>query len=244
MKLKLLVTVVLIFGCFAVAVVYSTTASLDGVNPPHAVDTDGKTVPESSATQPDKPIILSKDIHDDKYGELKPEAAFDHTKHNTDVMHTLDGKTLTGCVYCHHTEQPMPVAGQPYLKKSERSEVLTSAQLETSKQAVNSCRKCHFQKSTPATDEFPPKSVRYPRDIAKQLGMMESGELTNDNAYHNRCIACHDLATKRDSTLKAPTGCPECHIKKSASTATATPIPSTSPTTTPTTMTATPSVTP
>src|SRR5712664_3274938 len=245
MKWKLPVVLVLMLGCFAVAVVYSTTASLDGVNPPHAVDTDGKTVPESSATQPDKPIILSKDIRDDKYGELKPEAAFDHTKHNTDVMHTLDGKTLTGCVYCHHTEQPMPVAGQPYLKKSERSDVLTSAQLETSKQAVNSCRKCHFQKSTPATDEFPPKSVRYPRELAKQIGMMESGELTNDNAYHNRCITCHDLATKRDSTLKAPTGCPECHIKKSASTATTTtPMPSISPTTTPTTVTPSPSATP
>src|SRR5712691_7710405 len=132
MKLKLLVILVLMFGCLAVAVVYGTRASIDGVNPPHAVDTDGKTIPESSVTQPDKPIILSKDIHDEKYGELKPEAAFDHTKHNTDVMHTLDGKTLTGCVYCHHTEQPLPVAGKPYLKtfNPKRTEVLTDAQLE------------------------------------------------------------------------------------------------------------------
>ena len=74
MKLKLLVTLVLMFGCLAMAVVYSTTASLDGTNPPHAVDTDGKAIPDSSATQPSKPVILSKDIHDDKYGEMKPEA--------------------------------------------------------------------------------------------------------------------------------------------------------------------------
>jgi len=247
MKLKLLVTLVLMFGCLAVAVVYSTRASLDGINPPHAVDTDGKTIPESSATQPDRPIILSKDIHDEKYGELKPEAAFDHTKHNTDVMHTLDGKTLTACVECHHTEQPSASSGKPYLKtfNPKRTDVLTAAQLETSKEPVKSCRACHFQKSTPATDEFPPKSVRYPREIAKQIGMMDSGDLTNDNAYHDRCITCHDLATKRDPKLKAPTGCPECHIKKSAtSTATTTPIPSISPTTSPTSMTATPSVTP
>ena len=62
-------------GCLAVAMVFSARASFDGITPPHAVDTDGKTVPESSATQPDKPIILSKDIHDEKYGELRPEAA-------------------------------------------------------------------------------------------------------------------------------------------------------------------------
>jgi len=173
MKLKLLVTVVLIFGCFAVAVVYSTTASLDGVNPPHAVDTDGKTVPESSATQPDKPIILSKDIHDDKYGELKPEAALDHTKHNTDVMHTLDGKTLTACVYCHHTEQPMPVAGQPYLKKSERSEVLTSAQLETSKQAVNSCRKCHFQEASEEHNTLGPVAQKHTQNLLVLQGQID-----------------------------------------------------------------------
>jgi len=69
-----------------------------------------KAIPESSATQPDKPFILSKDSNDPKWGELKPEAAFDHSKHNTDVKHTLDGKTATACVYCHHTEQPMPAA--------------------------------------------------------------------------------------------------------------------------------------
>src|SRR6266849_7120859 len=209
MKWKLPVVLVLMLGCLAVAMVFSARASFDGITPPHAVDTDGKTVPESSATQPDKPIILSNDIHDEKYGELRPEAAFDHTKHNTDVMHTLDGKTLTGCVYCHHTEQPMPVAGQPYLKKSERSEVLTAAQLETSKQAVNSCRKCHFQEATPATDEFPPKGVTYP----KEMGKPPSGKLTNDNAYHTKCISCHEAAMKRDSTLKAPQACADCHVK-------------------------------
>jgi cytochrome c553 len=210
MKSRSLVILVIALGCLSVAVAYNTAASLDGINPPHALDTAGKTIPDSSATQPDKPIILSKDSNDPKWGEFKPDATFDHTKHNTDVTHTLDGKTLTACVYCHHTEQPMPVAGKPYLKKSVRTEVLTAAQLETSKQAVNSCRHCHFQEATAATDEFPPKSVKYPRE----MGLPPSGKLTNDNAYHLRCIACHDAAMKRDSKLKAPQGCGDCHSKK------------------------------
>src|SRR5216684_3113415 len=116
MKLKLLVTLILTLISLAGAVAYSTSSLPDGTTPPHAIDTDGKAIPESSATQPGKPIILSKDIHDDKYGELRPEAAYDHTKHNTDVMHTLDGKTLTTCVECHHTEQPSAPSGKPYLK--------------------------------------------------------------------------------------------------------------------------------
>lgn len=190
---------------------YNTTASLDGTNPPHAVDIDGKAIPESSVTQPAKPIILSKDIQDPRWGELKREAAFDHSKHNTEVKHTLDGRTLTACVYCHHTEQPMPVPDKPYLKKSERNAVLTAAQLESSKQAVNSCRKCHFQETTTPTDEYPPKGVKYP----KQMGLPPSGKLTNENAYHIRCISCHEAARKRDATLKAPLECADCHIKKS-----------------------------
>jgi len=210
MKSRSLFVVIVALGCLSVAVAFNAASKFDGTNPPHAVDIDGKTIPDSSATQPDKPIILSKDSKDPKWGELKPEAAFNHTKHNTDVTHTLDGKTLTACVYCHHTEQPMPVAGKPYLKRSERSEILTAALLDTSKQAVNSCRHCHFQPSTAATDEFPPKSVKYP----KEMGLPPSGTLTNDNAYHLKCLGCHDAAMKRDPKLKSPQGCGDCHVKK------------------------------
>jgi hypothetical protein len=257
MKTRPFVILAVALGGLLLTVAYNTASSFDGTNPPHAVDSDGRTIPDSSATQPDKPIIFSKDSHDPKWGELKPEARFDHTKHNTDVTHTLDGKTVTNCVYCHHTQQPMPVAGRPFLKKSERAEALTAAQLETSKQAVNSCRHCHFQASTAATNEYPPKSVKYPRE----LGLPPSGPLTNDNAYHIRCLGCHDAAMKRDPKLKAPQGCGECHVNKSATpTATGTPAatattaptsiptatPTTSPTATPTcpptvTLTATPS---
>jgi len=182
-------------------------APLDGTNPPHAVDIDGKTIPESSATQPDKPIILAKDSKDPKWGEHKPEALFDHTKHH-DLTHTLDGKTATACVECHHTEQPS--SNQPYLKRFERKAVLTAEQLESSKEPVKSCRNCHWQEATTATAEFPPKSIKYP----KETGKPPSGKLTNDNAYHINCIGCHDVAMKRDPKLKAPQACGDCHVKK------------------------------
>lgn len=218
MKSKLLVILVLILlslTALALSAPFSSSLStlarnadpLDGTNPPHAVDVDGKVIPESSATQPDKPIILAKDSKDPKWGEHKPEAVFDHTKHH-DVTHTLDGKTPTACVECHHTEQPS--SNQPYLKRFERKAVLTAEQLESSKEPVKSCRVCHWQEATVATAEFPPKSVKYP----KETGKPPSGKLTNDNAYHTNCLGCHDAAMKRDPKLKAPQACGDCHVKK------------------------------
>lgn len=211
MKLRLFVILVVALGSFSITVAYKTASSFDGINPPHAVDVAGKVIPESSATQPEKPIILSKDSADPKWGELKPEAVFDHTKHH-DATHNLDGKTTTACVECHHTEQPATPSGRPYLKtfNPNRKEVLTAEQLKTSKEPVKSCRACHFQESTTPSDEFPPKSVKYP----KEMGLPPSGKLTNDTAYHLRCISCHEAAMKRDPKLKAPQGCVDCHIKK------------------------------
>ena len=218
MRTRILIFLVIVLGFLSAGLAYHSTYSFDGQNPPHAVDIEGKTIPESSTTQPDKPIILSKDIpkDDPKYGEMKPEAAFDHSKHNTDLLHTIDGKTATACVECHHTEQPSS-ASKPYLKRFDRKEVLTAEQLERSKEPVRSCRACRFQKATTPTAEFPPKSVKYPKEVAKLIGDTESGELNNENAYHLRCITCHTVAMERkDPKLKAPTGCPDCHIKKGA----------------------------
>ena len=209
MKPGLFITLVLVLGCLSVAAAYNAASSFDGTNPPHAVDTDGKAIPDSSTSQPQKPIILSKDSHDATYLELMPQASFDHTKHNTDVTHTLDGKTLTNCVYCHHTEQPMPVAALPYLAKSERSEVLTAKLLEApNAQAVNSCRHCHFQ-----AEEGSPQRVKYPKG-SEPADAKGEAFLTNRVAYHIRCISCHEAALKRDPNLKAPKRCTECHVKK------------------------------
>lgn len=213
--MRVLTSLVISLGVVVAVVAYGKPFSFDGQNPPHAVTIDGKAIPESSATQPDNPIILSKDIHDPKYGAMKPEAAFDHAKHNTDPLHTIDGKTMTACVECHHTDQPS-APGKPYLKRFEPNwkEPLTALSLEKTKEPVKSCRACHFQKTTTPTAEFPPKSVKYSKDMAKLIGDTESGELTNETAYHIRCITCHTAATERNPKLKAPTGCPDCHIKK------------------------------
>jgi hypothetical protein len=184
----------------------------DTGNPPHAVDTSGKAIPDASATQPDKPIILAKDSENAKpnSGELKPEAAFDHVKHSTKPEYSLDGKTVAACVDCHHTDQPSAPKGQEYLTKFERKETLTTKQLETSKEAVKSCRACHFQASAEETDDYPPKSVIYP----KEMNRPPSGKLTNEIAYHLNCNTCHDVAKKRDPKLKAPQTCVDCHTTK------------------------------
>ncbi|HWT01895.1 MAG TPA: cytochrome c3 family protein [Pyrinomonadaceae bacterium] len=180
----------------------------DGVDPPHAVDTSGKAIPNESTTQPDKPIILAKDSDDPKSGELKPEAAFDHVKHSTLPLYGADGKTVAACVDCHHTDQPSSALG--FLKKFERKEVLTTAQLEASKEPVKSCRACHFQPSAEETDEYPPASVTYPAETKRA----PSGKLTNDIAYHLNCNTCHEAAKKRDAKNKAPVTCDDCHVKK------------------------------
>lgn len=228
MKLKLFVVLVVAVGYMTVSFTSNAASSLcrtgswsicavliDGTNPPHAVDVTGKVIPESSATQPDKPIILAKDSLDDKRGEFKPEAAFDHTKHSTDVLHSIDGKTVTACIECHHTAQPSAPAGQKYLKRFDRKEILTAEQLETSKVPVQSCRSCHFQKSSEETADFPPKSITYPKSMGKE----PSGKLFNNVAYHINCNSCHDAvmareSTVKDSKIKAPADCIDCHTKK------------------------------
>lgn len=177
----------------------------DGANPPHAVDISGKPIPESSTTMPDKPIILAMDSLSRIRGALK-EAAFDHAKHTTDERHSLDGKSFTACIVCHHTEQPSATEGQEYLKTFKRSEVLTAKLLETSTQPVVSCRVCHFQDKTKEDAAFP--FVKYPK-VTKPIKM------TNEEAYHRNCKTCHEDAKKRDTNLNAPRGCPECHAPKS-----------------------------
>lgn len=224
MKIKLFVLLFAVVSCLGVTACNSAppTSALmsnstttppappDGVDPPHAVDTSGKSIPNESATQPDKPIILAKDSDDPKSGELKPEAAFDHVKHSTLPLYGSDGKTVAACTDCHHTDQPSAPKGMEFLVKFERKEALTTKQLETSKEPVKSCRACHFQPSAEETDDYPPKSVSYP----KETNRPPSGKLTNEIAYHLNCNTCHDAAKKRDPKNKAPVTCTDCHTSK------------------------------
>src|SRR5919201_31993 len=57
-------------------------------------------IPKESKEQPKK-VKLATDSLDDKWGEV----AFDHENH-TIKNYTPDGKTVTACVECHHTDQP------------------------------------------------------------------------------------------------------------------------------------------
>jgi hypothetical protein len=183
-------------------------AALDGTNPPHAVDIDGKAIPDESIAQPLKPIILAKDS-EAKDGELKKEAAFDHVKHSTSPNYSVDGKTVAACADCHHTDQPKAPAGQDYLKKFERKEMLTTAELEKSKQPVKSCRACHFQASAEPTDEYPPDSISYAKEAGKTA---TKDKITNEEAYHLNCNTCHEAARKR--APKSPQACADCHVQK------------------------------
>lgn len=188
----------------------SNTAAQEtnGFDPPHAVDISGKPIPASDTVMPDKPIILAKDSLSPIRGELKPEAAFDHVKHSTDPRHSLDGQTVAACVECHHTEQPSAPKGQEFLKRFERSAVLTAKQLEESKQPVKSCRVCHFQADAKVTTPFP--SVTYPKEMKRA----PVAKVTNEEAYHINCRNCHEAAKKRDATVKAPQTCVDCHARK------------------------------
>lgn len=186
----------------------ATPAAVSSDTSPHAVDIDGKVIPDESAVQPLKPIILAKDS-EAKDGELKKEAAFDHVKHSTDPLYSVDGKTVAGCADCHHTDQPTAPAGQAYLKKFERKEMLTTAELEKSKQPVKSCRACHLQASEEPTDEYPPDSISYAKEAGKTA---TKDKITNEEAYHLNCNTCHEAARKR--APKSPQACADCHVQK------------------------------
>jgi hypothetical protein len=225
MKLKLFVILLVASGYMTVTIankaastpapsgiLTETAAPIDGTNPPHAVDIDGKPIPESSAVQPDKPIILAKDSPNPTIGEFKKGVTFDHTKHSTSLMYSIDGKTVTACVECHHTEQPTAPKGQEYLKRFERKEVLTAQQLAASKEPVKSCRACHYQAATPAKDGLPPSGMTYPEGTVGKTSTTDP--LTNMFAYHTNCNECHKVVKKKDPKRKPPAGCYDCHSKK------------------------------
>ncbi|HEX8846936.1 MAG TPA: cytochrome c3 family protein [Pyrinomonadaceae bacterium] len=183
-----------------------------GVDPLHAVDLNGKTIPIEGVWEPnDKPIILAKDSKKKKAdsGELKPTAAFDHLKHSTLAIYGADGKTVPTCVECHHTDQPSAPPGLEYLKLFERKAVLTSKQLKDSNEPVKSCRACHFQALFRTADrQTSPASVTYPPAMKRE----PSGRLDNETAYHLNCNTCHEAARARTPpSTKAP-GTKECAV--------------------------------
>ena len=159
-------------------------------------------IPKESKEQPKK-VKLDTDSLDDKWGEV----AFDHESH-TLKNYNPDGKTITACVECHHTDQPKANL-KPPLVTSERNIVLTADVLKDAAAApVKTCRACHLQ----AGDESKPLPV-ITKD-GKQLKM------DNENAYHINCFECHDAAIKARPDLATkisgsdPKGCVKCHVAK------------------------------
>ena len=159
-------------------------------------------LPKESKEQPKK-VKLDTDSLDDKWGEV----AFDHETH-TLKNYNPDGKTNTGCIECHHTDQPKENL-KPPLVTSERSVVLTAEVLKEAAAApVKACRACHLQ----AGDDSKPLPVI--KKDEKDL------KLDNEVAYHTNCFVCHDAAIKARPELASkiagsdPKGCVKCHLAK------------------------------
>jgi hypothetical protein len=145
-----------------------------------------------------KSFTLAKDSLSE-YGEV----AFDHDAHAF-KNYSPDGKSVMGCVECHHTDQPKSALKLP-LVTSERDVVLTFDAWKASAQKVNECRACHFQEGS----------------VPDGKAMPTSGgkDLNNELAYHINCNTCHDAAFKARPDLKTKKGfattkdCHICHTK-------------------------------
>jgi len=145
-----------------------------------------------------KNFTLGKDSLSE-YGEVP----FDHETH-AEGKYSPDGKSVVGCVECHHTDQPKSALKAP-LVTSERDVVLTMASWRTSPQKVNECRFCHFQEGN------------IPE--GKEMPVLAGKDLNNEYSYHVNCNTCHDAAFKARPELKGKKGfatskdCLICHIK-------------------------------
>ena len=159
-------------------------------------------IPKEGKEQPKK-VKLDTDSLDDKWGEI----AFDHETHSI-KSYNPEGKTVTSCVFCHHTDQPKESL-KPPLTTSERPVALTADVLkDAAATPVKACRTCHLQAG----------------DDSKQLPVITKDgkqvKVDNENAYHINCFECHDAAIKAMPELAGkisgsdPKGCAKCHVAK------------------------------
>ena len=173
------------------------------VNANTAANVSSNTVAASGKTIP-KTFTLGKDSLGE-YGEV----FFDHDTHAF-KNYSVDGKSVMGCVECHHTDQPKS-ALKPPLLTSERDVLLTFDVWKTSSQKVNECRFCHFQ------DANVPDGKEMPTADYTIGGKKVTKDLTNELAYHLNCNTCHDAAAKARPELKGKRGfattadCLSCH---------------------------------
>jgi cytochrome c553 len=176
--MRRLLIAILALACLAVIVVANNPAF-----------TASQEIPKESKVQP-KEVVLDKDSQSDKYGEVP----FNHENHST-KPYSPDGKTVLGCVECHHTDQPVAGLKAP-LKTGERDVILTAAVLAAAdSKPVKTCRACHLQAGD---DSAPMPTITYPDKPAPT-------KLNNEVAYHVNCNLCHDKALAARPELKAKT---------------------------------------
>ncbi len=163
---------------------------------------DGKKPPET--------IILAKDA---KLGQV----TFNHLDHIT-KNRSVDGTKPIACVECHHTAQPASEAVKHPPHKTvwpaDRTTTLTLECLAKDPNAVGAvCRDCHAR-----ADTKPKVLPEIPQ--VKFEGSAEPTIMTNQQAFHRTCGACHDevMKARPDLTPAPPTSkkCVACHKKTAA----------------------------
>ena len=143
---------------------------------------------------------------------------FNHLNHIT-KNHSVDGTKQLACVECHHTAQPASEAVKHPPHKTawpaDRTTTLTADLFEKDPNApiVNVCRDCHAR-----ADTKPKLLPEIPQ--LKFEGSAEPTILTNQQALHRKCGACHDEVVKARPDLTPPPPlskkCVACHKKTAA----------------------------
>ncbi len=173
------------------------------VNANMPVNVNANTTAASGKTIP-KTFTLGKDSQSE-HGEV----FFDHDTHAF-KNYSPDGKSVVGCVECHHTDQPKSALKLPLIT-SERDAILTMDVWRASSQKVSTCRSCHFQ------DANIPDGKEMPTADYTTGGKTVTKDLNNELAYHINCNTCHDAAAKLRPDLKGKKGfattadCMSCH---------------------------------
>ena len=172
------------------------------------VNANANTAPSNSAPAGNKTMRKEFTLGQDSLSEYG-EVAFNHETHAF-KPYSPDGKSVIGCVECHHTDQPK-AALKPPLLTSERDVALTFESWKTTSQKVNECRHCHFQKDNMPDDKTMPTATY------TEGGKSVTKDLDNELAYHINCNTCHDAAAALRPDLRKKAGfaigkdCTICH---------------------------------
>lgn len=218
MKNSAKLTVIAVFGVFVLGLILNNAGGLEassrtiakGIATPTPPAANMPATPALAKPGPapvggkeiEKSFTLAKDSQSE-YGEV----AFNHENHAF-KNYSPDGKSVMGCVQCHHTDQPKSALKSP-LVTSERDVALTMEVYKASPQKVSECRACHFQDGNVPDGKTMPTAI------------YASGtkDMTNEFAYHINCNTCHDAAFKARPELKSAPGfatskdCTICHKK-------------------------------